>query len=73
MVLSTWAPGEVFGEAALLADSSMTFTAKALEFTRLLRIDRELLHEAMVLFPSDGEVVLANYLAVRPRLLLQRG
>ncbi|CAI5484010.1 unnamed protein product [Closterium sp. Yama58-4] len=61
-VATVWSPGEMFGEAGLLASKFSPFTAHVKSFCKLLRIDGQVFSEAIAFHQEDGERIISNYL-----------
>ncbi|CAI5516283.1 unnamed protein product [Closterium sp. Naga37s-1] len=61
-VATVWSPGEMFGEAGLLASKFSPFTAHVKSFCKVLRIDGQVFSEAIAFHQEDGERIISNYL-----------
>ncbi|CAI5993708.1 unnamed protein product [Closterium sp. NIES-64] len=61
-VATVWSPGEMFGEAGLLASKFSPFTAHVKSFCKVLRIDGQVFSEATAFHQEDGERIISNYL-----------
>ncbi|GJP32833.1 hypothetical protein CLOM_g17429 [Closterium sp. NIES-68] len=61
-VAMVWSPGEMFGEAGLLASKFSPFTAHVKSFCKVLRIDGQVFSEAIAFHQEDGERIISNYL-----------